>query len=339
MAIIQFYKSQPTDYVMLFKSGRLKKKGEGLSFFYYAPTSSIVVVPMGNQDQPFIFREHTRDFQELTVQGSLTYRITDPVAIAKAMNFSLNEQATAYRSDDPEKLANRIINRLQVLVRSYTQSLPLGEALEMKPATFSTIQKHLAESEYLKTLGINVLELSITAIKPNPETAGALQTRERERLLQEADDAIYLRRNASVEAERKIRENELQTEEAVEQKKRRIQEVKLEAVQQEQVKRQEMHNQQMLADIELAIKRKELVVQNQENERIEADALSYKFAKQLEPVKQLEPELVKALANMGMQPAQLMAKAFTDFANNADKIGNLNINRDAVEGIINGEVA
>ena len=222
MSIVKFFKSQPTDFVILYKGGLMKKQGEGLSFFYYAPTSSIVRVPVGNQDQPFIFRESTQDFQEITIQGDLTYRITDPMAIAKSLNFSLNESTTAYLSDDPEKLANRIINRLQVLVRSQTQSLGLTDALELKPETFNLIQSQLAESAYLIELGIEILELSITAIKPTPETAEALQTRERERLLQEADDAIYQRRNAAVEAERKIKQNELQTEEAIELKKRKM---------------------------------------------------------------------------------------------------------------------
>jgi len=338
MTLIKFYKSQPTDFVMLFKRGRLVKKGEGLSFFYYTPTSNIVKVHIGNQDQPFIFREDTNDFQEVTVQGNLTYRITDPLAIAKALNFSLNEGANSYESDDPEKLANRIINRLQVLVRSHTQSLPLTEVLSLTPSTFLSIQKELSESAYLKNLGIEVLELSITAIKPSPETTEALRTRERERLLQDADNAIYLRRNAAVEAERKIRENELETEEAVEQKKRLIQQVKLDGVMEEQQKRQEMMDIQLLSDIDLSKKREELVKQNRENERVEADALAYKITKQLEPVNTLKDQTVQALSMMGMQPSQIMAKAFTEFANNAEKIGELNINRDVFPEITKLEV-
>jgi len=339
MVLIQYFKSQPTDYVFHYKGSKVKKGGAGLSFLYYAPTSNIVRVPMSNQDQPFIFREVTSDFQEVTVQGTLTYRITDPVAISKALNFSLNASATSFASEDPEKLANRIINRLQVIMRSYTQSLALTEVLDLDAKTLETIQVRLAESDYLINLGIEVLDLSITAIKPTPETAEALQTRERERLLQEADDAIYIRRNAAVEAERVIRENELKTEQAVEEKKREIQEVKLEAEKAEQVKRQEMATAQMDANIDLEKQRDELVRLNAENEKIEAESASYRLAKQLEPINELSPEVVQALAAMRMEPSQLIAQSFIDFAANADKIGSLNISQDVISELLNRESA
>ena len=52
----------------------------------------------------------------------------------------------------------------------------------------------------------------------------ALEAETREKILKESDDAIYLRRNSSVEQERKIKENELNTEIAVENKKKQIKE-------------------------------------------------------------------------------------------------------------------
>ena len=339
MALVRYFKAQPTDYVLHYKGGKLKKQGEGLSFLYYAPTSNLVRVPLSNQDQPFIFREATSDFQEITVQGNMTYRITDPLAISKALNFSLNDSAKGYASDDPEKLATRTINRLQVIMRSYTQSLTLTEVLELNADTLETIQLKLTASDFLKNLGIEVLDLSITAIKPTPETAEALQTRERERLLQEADDAIYIRRNAAVEAERKIRENELKTEQAVEEKKRKIQEVKLDGKKAEQRKHQEMKTAQMNANIELEKQRDSLVKLNAENEKIEADSASYKLAKQLEPINSLSSDVVQALAAMNMEPSQLIARSFVDFAANAEKIGSLNISQDVLSELISRDNA
>jgi len=334
MTLIRYFKAQPTDYVLLYKRGKLRKQGEGLSFLYYAPTSNIVRVPLSNQDQPFIFHEATSDFQEITVQGNLTYRITDPMAISKALNFSLNEATNNYRSDDPEKLAARTTNRLQVIMRSYIQSLALTDVLNLTTDTLASIQEKLAKSDYLINLGIEVLDLSITAIKPAPETAQALRTRERERLLQEADEAIYVRRNAAVEAERKIRENELETEQAVEEKKRQIQQVKLDGLKAEQRKHQEMKTAQMDANIELEKQRNSLVSLNQTNEKIEAESLAYKLSRQLEPISALRPDVLQAISAMQMQPAQLIARAFIDFAANAEKIGSLNISPDVMSELL-----
>src|SRR5204863_7829532 len=81
----------------------------------------------------------------------------------------------------------------------------------------------------LETLGVELLGFSVQAIKPVPETAKALEAEARERLLRESDDAIYNRRNNAVEKERTIRENELNTEVAVQTKQREIEETKMSA--------------------------------------------------------------------------------------------------------------
>ena len=72
--------------------------------------------------------------------------------------------------------------------------------------------------------------------------------------MQRADEAIYERRNTAVELERKIKENELNTQIAVEQKQRQVRETKLQA--------------------DLAVERghTELVDQRVENERKESQA-------------------------------------------------------------------
>lgn len=65
------------------------------------------------------------------------------------------------------------------------------------------------------------MNLSILAILPNKETMRALEAQAREEILRQADEALYVRRNASIEQERRVKENELNTEIAVETKKQR----------------------------------------------------------------------------------------------------------------------
>ena len=62
-------------------------------------------------------------------------------------------------------------------------------------------------------MGVNIL-----AVRAVPEMTRALETSTREKLQQEADQAIYERRNFAVEQERKIKESELNTEIAIEEK-------------------------------------------------------------------------------------------------------------------------
>jgi hypothetical protein len=71
-------------------------------------------------------------------------------------------------------------------------------------------------------LGIEIVGANILGISATPEMARALETDTREKLQQEADQAIYERRNFAVEQERRIKESELNTEIAVEEKQNGI---------------------------------------------------------------------------------------------------------------------
>ena len=64
---IKFIKVQPTTYLLQYRGGKIVREGLGLSFFYYAPTTSLVAVPVASADVPFIFQETTADFQGVTI--------------------------------------------------------------------------------------------------------------------------------------------------------------------------------------------------------------------------------------------------------------------------------
>ena len=67
----RFIKAQPTQHVIQYRNGEPRREGAGLSFWYFEPTSSIVLVPTASVNEPFIFEEVTADFQEVTVQGQV----------------------------------------------------------------------------------------------------------------------------------------------------------------------------------------------------------------------------------------------------------------------------
>jgi hypothetical protein len=96
-----------------------------------------------------------------------------------------------------------------------------------------------------------VLGVSIMAVKPTPDIARALEAEARESNLKAADDAVYLRRMSAVEKERAVRQNELDTDIAVEHKKRQIQETKMDARAAVMRKENELRTEQTTADVEL----------------------------------------------------------------------------------------
>ena len=52
-----------------------------------------------------------------------------------------------------------------------------------------------------------------------------------------------------------------------------------------------------------------------------------------------DPRLLQALASVGMDPGRLMALAFRDLADNAAKIGQLNVTPDLLREIMRGREA
>ena len=331
---IRFIKVQPNTYLLQHRDGRIVREGSGLSFFYYAPTTSLVAVPVASTDVPFIFQETTADFQTVTIQGQVTYRVQDPKKLASLLNYTLAPNGHTYASEDPEKLAERVIHVVNVLARAELQKLSLREAIRASDELVKTVRAGLANAEEILSLGLEVLGLSILAIKPTPETARALEAETREKLFREADEAIYARRNSAVEQERAIKENELNTEIAVENKKRQIRETQMEAERAVQEKKHVVQREALEANIGIEDRRKSLVALAAENAKAEADARAYGVSSTMKALGTAEPAILQALASTSMKPEQLIAFAFQELAGKADKIGQLNISPDLLRELL-----
>ena len=313
----RYTKLDPTQHVIVFKGGTVVKEGPGLAFWYFAPSTSLVSIPLGSTEAHFIFQESTADYQEVTIQGQVTYRISNPKKAAALLNYTLDPRGQYYVSKDPEKLQQRVVNAINVLAKSRIQKLSLREAMTAGDSLVGEMESELTARQDIQSLGLEILGLSILAIKPTPDTARALEAETREQLLKEADDAVFTRRNASVEHERSIKENELRTEQAVQEKRHQIE------------KADTSHQ------IQLEESRRSLVDLEAANARTGADARAYALEVVLKAMAASDPKLVQALASVRMQPDALIAAAMTEFAANAEKIGELNLSPDLLRDLLN----
>jgi regulator of protease activity HflC (stomatin/prohibitin superfamily) len=310
----KYLKVPATTFVLLYKNGRIVRKGTGLSFFYFAPTSVLAQVPVTSVDVPLAFTELSADFQVTTVQGNLTYRINDPEKLATLLNYTVDHSGR-YKSDDPTKLGERLVQTTQTAARSFLQSQTLRRLLTSSAQLVVAIRDALQHSETVSQLGVEVIDVSVASIKPDPEMAKALQAEAREQLLKEADEAIYARRNASVELERTIKENELKTEVAVAEKKRQVRETEMEG------------------QIAVEQRRTQLVETCVANERKEAEARGAALQAVLAPVRDIDWRVL--LAMQGNTSSHMMiSSAFEQLASNAEKIGQLNITPDLLQTLM-----
>lgn len=336
MLNFKFIKFLPSEYVLRYKNGKIVNEGAGLSFTYFVPNTSVVVVPISSSDVPYMFEELTSDYQTVSVQGQITYRIIDYKKIAKILDYTLDMKTKKYVTDDYKKIFQRLINITKVSTKKEIENMVIRDAIKSSEKLAKNINEELKKSEEIKNLGIEIMGFSILAITPNKETARALEAKAREEILKKADEAIYERRNASIQQERIVKENELNTEIAIEEKKKQIKEAQLESKRLVMQKENTIKDEELGYQTELEEKKKQIIELSVENSKIQADAKAYELSAMMKAFEGVNANVIQSLSNMGMKPDQLIAIAFQELADKADKIGQLNITPDLLQGLLKG---
>ncbi len=333
---IKFIKFDSMTYVIQYKHGKVKREGKGLSFYYYTPTSSITAIPLGSKDIQFIFNETTKDFQTITIQGQITYKIEDPKQLAESLDFTLDTNHR-YKSDNFEKLDQRLNNEAQTSTSSFIQGLSLKEALRGAKSMSEKINEGLKSSNSAKILGVEVLSVDVLSVKPTPEMSKALETETRESLQKDADLAIYERRNFAVEQERIIKESELSTEIAVQEKKKQINEKQAEIKIRDAENDRKLREMKVLADVSIEEQKTKLIDMQVENEKKVAESKGYTLEKTLKPYKDMDWKTLMALNSGNVSALDNIGFAFRELAEHSEKIGTLNITPDFLETVIENQ--
>jgi hypothetical protein len=100
------------------------------------------------------------------------------------------------------------------------------------------------------------------------------------------------------------------------------------------MKKQEIRKLELSGQIVLENDRKQLVATHSENVRAEADAQAYTLEVSLKPFQDLNPAVLQMLAVQNTDPRLMVSMALKEIAQNAGKIGNLNISPDLFEALM-----
>lgn len=299
MLNIGYFKGQPTDYVIKYSGGAITSEGPGLAFYFWQHKTQIVAVPTASADASFVFNEVAGNFQAVTIQGQLTYRIVNPKVVAERLNFSVDPVRRTFISKDPEQLAQRIINLVQMETRRQVLERPLENALRDTQAIAAGVLERVQKGNLLQNMGVELLNVYILAAKPTPEVGKALEAEHRETLLRRADQAIYARRAAAVEEERKIKENQLASDIALEEGRKKFIDLQGENA------TQEAENRGKALEKEASYQAKALSMQLD----------SYK----------------------GLDARTILALGLKDLGANASRVGNLNITTELLAGLLDAK--
>ena len=206
-----YYKGSPDLYVIKFRNGSVIQHGRGISFFYRPAVTAILELPATTITVPFIFNEATANFQDVTLQGQASYRITEPLITNEQLDF---RRASGGRPAGigAEKLSQLVVNLIQAHARSLISKMALEDILREVGSLTEHVATAAMEDTSMPAIGVRIEKIHFTSARAQPDVQKALQTDYRERIQRQADMAIYARRSAAVENEKEIKERELATE-------------------------------------------------------------------------------------------------------------------------------
>jgi len=208
--IISHLRAEPTTFVLRYRKGELVRSDRGGTFWFRPINTALAEVPVDDREQSFMFTGRSADFQDVAIQGTITYRVVDARLASMRIDFGIDVATGSYREQPLERLAQMITQTAQQLALDWVAHRSLDDVLreavqELRPI----MAAGLTGDPTLAEVGLEVATVRLTRVAPTPELEKALQAPTRERLQQTADEAAFQRRAMAVDKERAIEENEL----------------------------------------------------------------------------------------------------------------------------------
>jgi regulator of protease activity HflC (stomatin/prohibitin superfamily) len=201
---LRHLRAAPTSHIRHLRRGRLAHDGAGIAFWFRPLVAALSEVPVDDRELAMLFHARTADFQDVTVQATVTFRITEPAAAATRLDFSIDPGTGVWRAAPLEQIGTLLTETAQQHALHLLARTSVAE-VRGRMAEGLTAEPRLAET------GLEVIAVRVVALRPEPEVERALRTPAREQIQQEADRATYERRAVAVERERAISENELES--------------------------------------------------------------------------------------------------------------------------------
>lgn len=211
VGFLKHLRSESNMHIRHFSNGKLKASGKGLAFWFIPIGSSIAEVPTDDRELQFIVQGRSNDYQDVTIQGDIVYRVMDPDCLADRVDFSINIESGLHRNQPIEQLSTLFSGIVQKHAVRHISIRDIKTLLGEGPDKIQrSIEQEIINEPVFTDMGLKVVSLGVKNIKTVPEVEKAMQTPTRERIQQNADEAIFQRRAMAVEKERAIADNELQ---------------------------------------------------------------------------------------------------------------------------------
>ena len=207
---VSHLRAEPTNHVVRFKNGAVVASSPGETFWFRRLNTTVAEVPIEDREQSFLFTGRSADFQDVAVQGTITYRVADPELATHRVDFGIDLRTGFYLEEPIERLSQTVTQAAQQVALDWIAHRTLDSVLvdavqDLRPLLTDALRDDAA----LADVGLEVVTVRVTRVSPTPDLEKALQAPTRERLQESADEATFQRRALAVEKERAIAENEL----------------------------------------------------------------------------------------------------------------------------------
>ncbi|MFK7938455.1 MAG: SPFH domain-containing protein [Roseovarius sp.] len=313
-------RAEASSYIRMYRGGKLRREGRGLTFWFDPNGASITEVPLADRELTFMVKSQSSDYQELAVQGTILWRVADATRLSDRVDFTLDLK-TGKPQAKPEDYIRSVLGGLaRQFADNYLKPLGVRAVLEAGLAPMQArLNQGFAEDPTAEAMGLEVISVRVSALSPSSELARALQAPTFEALQQQSDEATFARRALAVEKERAIAENELNNL------------------------------------TQLAARKSELISREDANARAEAEGQAAAMhisaegqaaakviaaeaeATRIRAVDQAEADMEKArmAALSQVDAAALYALAARDFAGKLERIDSITVSPDMLAGLVN----
>jgi len=213
LLFLRHLRANPTAHIRHLRNGIVVRDGPGQAFWFRPLSAALSEVPIDDREQPLMFHGRTRDFQDIAVQATVTYRVADPETAATRIDFGVDPDAGTWRGSPLEQVGGLLTELGQQHALDLLAGMTLTQALaEGMAAVRERIAIGLGADPRISDTGLKVIDVRVVAVRAEPDVERALQTPTREQVQQDADKATFERRALAVQRERAIAENELQNQ-------------------------------------------------------------------------------------------------------------------------------
>ena len=98
-------RAEATNHVLYYRRGALARAGRGLAFLFNPMSTALAEVPVDDRDLNYLFKGRTRDFQEVVVQGVISYRVVDAKKLAERVDFAIDLKRGTHVKQPLEQIA------------------------------------------------------------------------------------------------------------------------------------------------------------------------------------------------------------------------------------------